>query len=775
MTLKLYLLGGFGVVDDSEQARPVRISTRKGRALLGYLAMRPDNRATREQLADLLWSDCVDAQARHSLRQCLLQLRRDLGAVDAEMLILTGDDVTLQSQKIFVDATEFQSLAASDLSDDLRRASALYRGELLEGLSVDVEAFDQWLQSERRRLESSAALVFERLARALSAAGEGAEAIAAAERLVERDPLREDWQRLLIKLYAEHRSPEAALDRAKSLIALLRKELDVGPAPETVSLLEEIKRTPISPPPTSTHLPQGAGLGARRDPLSITPKRRDETRTFGASLHDSTDDDAVHAIPAGAPRAWMLRLIPGGAIAVSLIVVGGLILLPRGEMAPSRTPLSQVPNQSHDSKNPAQPSWRSPLLADAKPDAAALGTQGVYAVAVLPFLVDDVATDQDRDLAARISSDLISDLSRARLIRVISWHTMRQYTGHTGDIAAIGAELGTRYVIEGSLRRQKSSLHVRVALVDARDRLQVWSDGFERDIDDGGAIPDDISRALARRLQMGVLADQGREAARGDGRDHAVAHLLSKGWSAFMQSVSSGTAGPAEAYFSEVLAKDPENASALSGLGAYHTIVAGLRPDRQHSHLVQAQDLLTRAIAKAPFESLPRYYLGRVHKLTGNLTAARELFQQTLELNPSYAPAYAEIGQLIGLSGNFEEGLQHIQYAFRLSPRDPGAALWSLFAGQIAIEQGKDREAIDWLERAVALSPRNSMAQAFLAAAYALAGQESEAAAHVAEVHKVAPSLTGEAIVKRMAGASHGTHQRERLMQGIRAAFASRS
>jgi DNA-binding SARP family transcriptional activator len=230
MTLKLQLLGGFSLVDETS-ARPIRISSRKGRALLAYLAMRPNCRASREQLADLLWSDGVDAQARHSLRQCLVQLRRDFAAVDPDLLILTDDEVVLLATRFPVDVVEFQLLAASSQPQDLARAGALYCGELLQGLSIDVEAFDQWLQDERRRLESCAVLVFERLAKLLDEAGHGAAAIEAADRLVGRDVFREDWQRLLIRLYAKYQSPEAALNHGKKLIALLRKELDVETGP----------------------------------------------------------------------------------------------------------------------------------------------------------------------------------------------------------------------------------------------------------------------------------------------------------------------------------------------------------------------------------------------------------------------------------------------------------------------------------------------------------------------------------------------------------------
>jgi TolB-like protein/Tfp pilus assembly protein PilF len=463
---------------------------------------------------------------------------------------------------------------------------------------------------------------------------------------------------------------------------------------------------------------------------------RDHTRT-GAALRPASVVTDVSNAPA--PR-WSLRSL-AGAMTVLLILGGGLMWL-RHEEAPP-TPSSAVTSPTSKPEQADEASWRSPLLARTKVNEAALAERGLYAVAVLPFVFEDAADDDHRELADRLASGLIADLSRAHLIRVIAWHTMRQYTGKTGDVAAIGAELGTRYVVEGNLHRYKSELLVNVALIDARNRLQVWSDRFERPFDDAMAMTHDISRALARRLQLGVLTDLGRPDGAIGRRDEAVERLLAKGWTAFMQSVSAGVPGPAETYFSRALAKDPQNVSALAGLAAHDTVVAGFRPDLQEARLTRARELLAKAIEKAPFSSLPRYYLGRVYKLSGNLAAARGEFLQAVELNPSYAPAYAEIGQLAGLSGQFDEGLSYIQYAFRLSPRDPAAAAWSVFAGQIEIERGNLPAAISWLERAATLSPRSAMAHAYLAAAHALAGHQSEAAGHVAKVQQIAPGLTG--------------------------------
>src|SRR5580693_2055261 len=123
----LRLLGAFTV--EVNAARPVAIAvrSRKARGLLAYLAMKPDWRASREELATLLWGDTPDAQARHSLRQCLMSLRQDLHLAP-DLLDLGRDTIELRAQALSVDARELVALAASDKPCDLDRAAEFWRG-----------------------------------------------------------------------------------------------------------------------------------------------------------------------------------------------------------------------------------------------------------------------------------------------------------------------------------------------------------------------------------------------------------------------------------------------------------------------------------------------------------------------------------------------------------------------------------------------------------------------------------------------------------------------
>lgn len=238
-TTSLRLLGRFGLRRDSGER--ILVSSKKARALLAYVAMQPDYTMSRERLATLLWGDRSDSLARHNLRQCLVSLRRDLPPDLAELLLIEDDRVGLDAQRLSVDAREFAALVDSTEPIALARACDLYLGPFLSGFSVESEAFDEWVRAERAQFESDASRVLKNYAKHADTAGLGARAIGTIERLIAIDPLREDWQRLALNIYARHRGRDAALAHAQALAVRLKRELDVEPAEATKALVTDIK------------------------------------------------------------------------------------------------------------------------------------------------------------------------------------------------------------------------------------------------------------------------------------------------------------------------------------------------------------------------------------------------------------------------------------------------------------------------------------------------------------------------------------------------------
>src|SRR5215831_12677336 len=148
--LTLQLLGGFAIRDGSGQA--LSLGTKKAQALMAYLAV-PSGRAhPRDKLSSLLWGNTGDELARQSLRQTLVGLRRALPGAGPPILVVDRDTIALDAAVIEVDVAAFERLTAGTTEQALEQAAALYQGDLLEGVRVTEEAFEDWLRAERARL-----------------------------------------------------------------------------------------------------------------------------------------------------------------------------------------------------------------------------------------------------------------------------------------------------------------------------------------------------------------------------------------------------------------------------------------------------------------------------------------------------------------------------------------------------------------------------------------------------------------------------------------------
>jgi tetratricopeptide (TPR) repeat protein len=255
--------------------------------------------------------------------------------------------------------------------------------------------------------------------------------------------------------------------------------------------------------------------------------------------------------------------------------------------------------------------------------------------------------------------------------------------------------------------------------------------------------------------------------------DPDVASLISKGWAA---NFAAGTSGAESlklmgGYFTQALERDPQNVSAQIGLGAFHVNACIQMLDGDPaSHLTKAEELLRQAIGRKPDAGNAHYYLSLVHRVRGNMDAALESLERAIAINPSHASSHAQMGMVLTLMGRGAEGLEHVHYSMRLSPRDPIMSYWLSYAGRAELELGHDDRAVEYYRRALALNPRHSGSLAGLAAAQALSGHLDEARAAAATLQNVVPHVPPDRLLRRFGDkASHAP----RLHKGLLLALTS--
>jgi len=740
--LRFLLLGRFALRLEADPAPLIRISAKKNRALLAYLAMHPEHSASREHLATMFWGDTPDKLARHNLRQCLASLRGELPPAASDLLVLEGDFVGLRSGAFGVDALELAALADSADVGELERAVALYRGPFLAGLSVDSAAFDDWVRAESSRLETIAAHIFAACAERSDIAGHGPQAIDAVERLTALDPLREDWQRLALRLYARYRGRDAALSQARRLTALLRSELEVAPEPATISLIEEIKRgavapvLPIDPSSTSANGENGRGR-ARRDPVAEELAALDVT----SSPTPTAGRDHSSAFAGG----WSRSMLVAAYLFASAVVVLGVCLwfiVPQPATTTKATYFSGL--ESHN----------------------------IVPVAVLPFTTSPNAGDAERILAEALADDLIAGLSRFAELRLISRQTSLSYRDRSMDVTAIGAALGVRYLVDGSVQSQDALVRVGVRLVDAVNRMQLWTDRLELKQADRFDIQDDIIKRFGREIQVALVLARSRRAIEED-REPTVDELVAQGRAAMHRGPSAQNMAEARTKFAAALQRDPEFVPAMVGAAA-ERIVSNLEfLADPGSSLQRAEELLDLAIERAPDGAVARFWLGNLQKARGQYDAALRSYQRTLELNPGFLPAHAQIGNIATATGHPSEARPQIWYALRTGPHDPMVPVMNVFAGTAELELGQDAAALEWYQRAATLWPGSPNVHRCLTAAYALVGDNANAVKQAAEFRKLAdPQAWAGMLSKMKAARENGNVHKSRVLEGLDRALA---
>ncbi len=310
-SLVVDLLGGFVV---RSRGRSIRLPRRKAQALLAYLALNPDHRLSREAITALLWGDVPEEQARHSLRQTLLELRHALPREASAAIVVEGNDISLDPRGVEVDVVAFERLAAEDNRKGLEAAAALYRGAFLEGLTLNEPAFEDWVRAERHRLRETAIQTLRALLARQAADEDVPRAIETAMRLLAIDPLAEPAHRALMRLYDRTGRRVDALRQYERCVETLRRELGVSPELETRRLHDELIARERAAPAAEPRAPREAPRPSAHDfPLVGREEELDRIRAALLAVGRGRGQVLLLSGEAGIGKTRLLEELAGEA------------------------------------------------------------------------------------------------------------------------------------------------------------------------------------------------------------------------------------------------------------------------------------------------------------------------------------------------------------------------------------------------------------------------------------------------------------------------------
>ncbi|CAO3453358.1 BTAD domain-containing putative transcriptional regulator [Azospirillum largimobile] len=273
----LRLLGGFSLADAGGRALPLR--GRNAQLLLAYVALTAPRPISRERLAALLWEDCEERRALHSLRQCLMELRHLGGQAGLDLIRTDRNEVSLALPPECVDGVMVDRLAREGTAESLRAAADLCAGPLLPEAEACTDGVNDWLAGERARFARLAAGIFARLTASCETEGDWDGVASAAERWLALDPACEEAHRALMRLHARNGRRSVAVQQYRICAEAVRRCLDADPEEETVELLHGIRDRPpattVSATVASTvsERPAGLLLDLSRSSRPVLPDR----------------------------------------------------------------------------------------------------------------------------------------------------------------------------------------------------------------------------------------------------------------------------------------------------------------------------------------------------------------------------------------------------------------------------------------------------------------------------------------------------------------------
>jgi TolB-like protein len=383
---------------------------------------------------------------------------------------------------------------------------------------------------------------------------------------------------------------------------------------------------------------------------------------------------------------------------------------------------------------------------------------GPRSVAILPFADLSPGSDQAY-FSEGLAEEVRGVLTRLEGLRVASSTSSLSVEDRRLPPAQIGALLGVDHLVEGSVRRSANRLRVEVRLVDAQDGFDIWSERFDAEADDVFAVQDSIARSVARAFQVDATATaEDPLDLPGQTADPVAQDLYLRGRFAWHRRTQTGLE-EAVGHFREALRRDPNYARALAGLADAYAVLGfyDWRPPSEafplaieaaeaalaiDSALVEPHATLGYAAlyyewdasaAEARFQEALRVDDGYpvAHQWYANALAAEGRFSEARsemraasELDPLSLIAYAAIGWVDLLAGDFDAARRHLESAVTRDPTFANAHGW---LGQALEGLGRLDDAEASHRRAVELTGGDQRSRAGLARALARAGRTDEA------------------------------------------------
>jgi TolB-like protein/cytochrome c-type biogenesis protein CcmH/NrfG len=377
---------------------------------------------------------------------------------------------------------------------------------------------------------------------------------------------------------------------------------------------------------------------------------------------------------------------------------------------------------------------------DAERRQPALSLPDRPAIAVLPF--DNMSGDGEQEyFSDGITEDIITALSKLRWFFVIARNSSFTYKGKAVHLKQVAAELGVRYVLEGSVRKSGERVRITAQLNDTATGSHLWAEHFDRDLTDVFAVQDEITDAIVASIEPQIYAAENFRSRRKPPNSMDAWDLVMRALSHHWRITRSDSIA-AQDLLERAIAIDPYFGQALALFATNHMFGVHLGWNDIAVAAPAAEQAALAAIAADSEDAWAHTALASVYFSTRRLDHSLGEFEVALQLNPNFSLAQGYYALALSYCGRWQDAFAATQRAIRQSPRDPSSAIYYGVAAYAQFVGRNYQEAIALAREATRQRGDLSGAYRVLTVAAGMTGQIEVARAALQELRRTQPNIS---------------------------------
>jgi len=367
-------------------------------------------------------------------------------------------------------------------------------------------------------------------------------------------------------------------------------------------------------------------------------------------------------------------------------------------------------------------------------------------IAVLPFV--NMSGDQEQEyFSDGLSEELLNLLSKIPDLKVISRTSSFSFKGKNVDVRKIGETLGVGNILEGSIRKSGNTIRITAQLIEARNGTNLWSETYDRNIEDIFKVQDEISMAVVQQLKIKLLSANKTVVT-----ENSVAYsFYLKGKYEWGKRTREGFLKSID-YFNQAIQEDPQYSLAYAGMADSYTLLCGYHILSPEASISKAKSAAEKAMQLNPTLAEAFEASGHIEFLADvNWQKAEDNYKQAIQLNPSFATARQRYALMLATQGRYAKAIEEIKKAQEL---DPLSKIINTDVGLVHLLMGNADKAIDKCKEILEIDSVFSVALFVQGLAYEQSGKTESAitnfrqAVYASNNNPIAKSALSHALAK---------------------------